>query len=256
MTELKMAFVDDEPSMHGMIQAILLGGRSPKPARLFAPEKEEPPAEQEEPAYRIDYFSGAEAAQRALEESRKENRAYALLMTDIRMPGHDGTWLIRQARQIDPEIRIIVFTAYADATVEELGESAGGQDFVYLEKTVSPTVIKQAVNSELATWQALFSNRRLLERMPFSDEVRFRSPELVSGLAVDFSARGIGVKDVPREIAVGSPVEIELDAGRVTIQGRVQWMEKDGGSFRAGVRFGEQDQRLLELAKRASGRKT
>lgn len=256
MTELKIAFVDDETSMHEMIQTILQGRPSPRPARLFTTEKEEQPVEEQEPSFRIDFFSEAEAAQRALEEAQREKRAYALLMTDIRMPGHDGTWLIRQARRIDPDIRIIVFTSYGDSTVKELAESAGGQDFIYLEKTVSPTVIKQAVNSELATWQALFSNRRLLERVPFTDEVRFQSPELVSGLAVDFSAQGIGVSDLPRQPKVGSPVQIELDAGRITIQGRVRWTKKEGSGFSAGVQFEEQDRRLLELAKRASGRQT
>lgn len=256
MTVPRIIFVDDELPVHEMMRTILEGKITRRPLRLFTTTEKEETLEEQEPSYRIDYFSEPEAARQAIENACRENLAYSLLITDIRMPGHDGTWMIREARRIDPNIRIIVFTSYADSTVKELTVSVGGKDFIYLEKTVSPTVIKQAVDSELTTWKALFSNRRLLERLPFTDEVHLRSPEKFSGLAVDISAGGIGLMNVPEEIEVGSFVELELKVDPMAIKGRVRWLQKKENSYRVGIQFEEQDQDLVELAKRVSGRQT
>ncbi len=253
MKDLRIAFVDDELPMHEMMKSILFAGQAKPPVDLFAEHETEEPAAEESPQYQIDFFSESDTARKALGDAYQEKRAYTLLITDIRMPGHDGNWLIHQARQIDPYIRIIVFTSYADATVDELAQSVGSKEFIYLEKTVSPAVIKQAIDSELAAWMALNRNRRMLERLEFKEKVRFRSPEEFSGLAVDVSEGGIGVINVPGEIEVDSPVEFELDAGRIGLQGRVRWLKKERDGFRVGIQFDEEDRELLELAKRSTG---
>ena len=250
MNERRIVFVDDEPPMHEMMATILRDEQAHKPVDLFA--KEEPEPSVRATSYPIDFFLESDEAQKAIEKAHRENRPYALLITDIRMPGHDGKWLIQRARRTDPHIRVIVLTSYADATTGSLAESAGSEDFIYLEKTVSPVIIKQAIDSELATWTALHRNQRLFERLTFSQKVRLRGPHGVTGTSVDISAAGVGIVDLPTEIAVGSLVEVELDGGRIVAQGKVQWEKKEGVGYRVGIRFSQEDQALLKLATRST----
>lgn len=47
------------------------------------------------------------------------------LLSDIRMPGMDGVELCRKVKKIDPSIRVILMTAYADDELIQEGKQAG-----------------------------------------------------------------------------------------------------------------------------------
>jgi len=60
------------------------------------------------------------------------NRRYAVLITDIKMPGMDGINVLKRAKKIDPELQIIIMTGYAsiESAINALQEGA----FNYLNK--------------------------------------------------------------------------------------------------------------------------
>lgn len=59
-----------------------------------------------------------------------EGRRYAAVLTDLRMPGADGIAVLRQARESDPDLPVIVMTAFG--TIENAVEAMklGAYDFI------------------------------------------------------------------------------------------------------------------------------
>lgn len=247
----KIAFVDDEVSMHEMVRVILETPGETRTMDLFA-DHENPP-NHDESSYRVDYFTDPETACEDIRKAHGEGDPFALLITDIRMPKRDGSWLVGKAREADPNIRVIIFTSYMDFTVEELADSAKSRNFIYLEKTVSPIVFKQAVDAELAAWMELVHNRRLLKRIRFQNKVRFKVPASLSGQAVDVTPTGIGVVEIPSPIEIDSAVELDIVEGRVTTRGKVRWVDREGDHYRVGIQFDEEDRELFELVRKSPG---
>ena len=244
----RIAFVDDEEAMHPMIRATLSEANTSHPEKLFGSEGLALPASQ--PIllkYDMDHFLDPIKAREAIQEAFEEKRPYALLITDIRMPTRSGDWLVAQARKIDSAIRIIVLTSYSDATIEDLTRSAGDSNFLYLNKTAPPRVIKQAVEAELASWQEDFLDRRRWQRVKFDGEVRICSSDGTVVKGVNISAGGICLMDPSFALSVDTPLEIEIVGGRAKTKGMVRWVEPLSEGQCVGIQFVEEDETLLEL---------
>ena len=71
-------------------------------------------------------FDGNEA----LEQLRKEQPALALM--DLKMPGPNGEELIRKAREVSPNTKLMILTAYHDeGGMEAVLRKAGVSGFLY-----------------------------------------------------------------------------------------------------------------------------
>ncbi len=88
--------------------------------------------------------------------------------------------------------------------------------------------------------------RRTTERMPFTEEVRFVARTEVVAKGVDIGAGGLGVVS-PVDMPIGQSVEIEIFDGAAKAFGRVRWSKPDGGGFRLGIQFREEDWAIMEL---------
>ncbi len=86
----------------------------------------------------IDTAANGEEALTKLKE-----KGFGLILLDIRMPGMDGMEVLRRVREIRPDIRIIMITAYG--TVESAVEAMklGAVDF--LQKPFEPEEIRELV---------------------------------------------------------------------------------------------------------------
>jgi two-component system probable response regulator PhcQ len=80
--------------------------------------------------FRILTASSAAEGQRLLLQHRQE---IGLLMTDQRMPGEKGVWLLEQARQIEPRIIRVLVTAYSDYK-EAIEAINAGAIYKYISK--------------------------------------------------------------------------------------------------------------------------
>jgi CheY-like chemotaxis protein len=71
-----------------------------------------------------------------------------LLVSDLRMPGHDGLWLARHVRQIQPDVRAIAVTAYLERFGRDAVRDAGYAEV--LTKPVRPDTLCATVARNLA----------------------------------------------------------------------------------------------------------
>ena len=76
------------------------------------------------------------------------NEPVELLITDIRMPGMDGTQLVEKARDLNPAIGVVFMTGYASLTSAKDAIKQGALD--YIMKPFELSEIRQAVNNAIA----------------------------------------------------------------------------------------------------------
>jgi CheY-like chemotaxis protein len=76
--------------------------------------------------------------------TKLKGREFGLILLDIRMPGMDGMEILRRVREIRPDIRVIMITAYG--TIESAVEAMklGAVDF--LQKPFDPDEIRELVS--------------------------------------------------------------------------------------------------------------
>lgn len=80
------------------------------------------------------------------------SRRYAVCVTDMRMPGGDGLWLINQAVAAGCESGFIVLTGNCDALTREAIVSSGRVD-QFLTKPCSIAKLKEAIEETIQARQ-------------------------------------------------------------------------------------------------------
>ncbi len=78
-------------------------------------------------------YSGLEGIEKVA-DALAQNRFFQLAFVDIRMPGMDGVETIERLWQIDPKIQVVICTAYADYSQEDLTRRLGYTDKLLLLK--------------------------------------------------------------------------------------------------------------------------
>jgi DNA-binding NtrC family response regulator len=100
---------------------------------------------------------GPEAMQKMQESS------WDILLTDVKMPGMDGLELQQKAKEVDPDITVIVMTAYAsvDSAMQAIKEGA----YDYVTKPLDPDDLEQIVNRAAERRQLVRENLELKQRI-------------------------------------------------------------------------------------------
>ena len=71
---------------------------------------------------------GAESGEIALEKLKKES--YDLVLLDVRMPGMDGIEVLRQAKQIVPDLLVLVLTGHGTIDTANEAMELGAAGFI------------------------------------------------------------------------------------------------------------------------------
>ncbi len=95
--------------------------------------------------FRVLTAAGAEEALQLLLEHRDE---IGILMTDQRMPGRTGTWLLAQAKKECPQIVRVLVTAYADMQAAIDAVNTGGI-YRYITKPWDPAELEMSLKRGL-----------------------------------------------------------------------------------------------------------
>ena len=103
-------------------------------------------------------FADAESMLAALATTRP-----ALVVSDIRLPGRDGLTLLRELRQFDRELPVLLMTGHGDVAMAVEAMRDGAYDFI--EKPFPSERLIAAVRSALDKRALLVENRQLKEQL-------------------------------------------------------------------------------------------
>ena len=108
----------------------------------------------------------------------------AVVLCDIRMPGHDGLWLADRIRHAYPETAIIMATGVHDA--EAAAASLGAGLVGYLTKPFGRERLSDAVTRGIEWHRAALDARRWAEKLQTEvDDRRSHLVEAISGFPLD-----------------------------------------------------------------------
>jgi PAS domain S-box-containing protein len=226
----RILIVDDTTSIHNDFREILCPDNSDEAASnaleavLFDEDKSDGMSFQLDSAYQ---------GQQALEMVRQalaEKRPYALAFVDVRMPpGWDGIETIARIWEMDPHLQIVVCTAYADYSWEEMRLRVGQPDnLLVLKKPFDNIEVQQLAHALTEKWLLSYQARlqiaelaRANESLAMSEErfsKAFHESPLPSGIQhlpdqrfVDVNQRLAEVAGCERQEMIGrTPAELHL----------------------------------------------
>lgn len=134
--------------------------------------------------FRIFTASGAEEGLKVLLQHREE---IGLLMTDQRMPGRTGTWLLGEARKQVPDVVRVLVTAYSDMQAAIDAVNTGGI-YRYITKPWDPAELELSLKRGLE----FFMVRRERDQLLRQQLSVFRNAMIADRiLGLGFLARGL-----------------------------------------------------------------
>jgi two-component system, NtrC family, response regulator len=98
-----------------------------------------------------------------------EEMDFDLVITDMKMPKVDGLKILNEAKKIDPELPVIIMTAYG--TIEMAVEAMKKQAYDYITKPFRNEELKLTVKKALELYRLKKENRRLSEAL--TDRYRY-----------------------------------------------------------------------------------
>jgi predicted signal transduction protein with EAL and GGDEF domain len=176
----RVLVVDDNPAIHDDIRKSLTGVNTgveeldALEASLLGAGRQQ----ETEPAFEISSaFQGAEALERVI-AAREQGRPFALAFVDVRMPpGMDGVETTARLLEADPELSVVICSAYSDHSWEEMTARIRNTDRVLILKKPFDTIeVRQLAHALRARWQlARLATMRLEE---LGEQVRRHTDEL------------------------------------------------------------------------------
>ena len=158
----RLLMIDDNPAIHQDYRKILTGGENTHTSAAEAALFGEPLPTVSRPIFDVDSAmqgrDGVELARRAL----VEGRPYSVAFVDMRMPpGWDGLETIENLWKVDPEVQVVVCSAYSDYDwMELLGRLGHSDKLIVIKKPFEPIEILQSASALSQKWQ----NARALKR--------------------------------------------------------------------------------------------
>jgi two-component system, sensor histidine kinase and response regulator len=174
-TNRRILIVDDNADIHRDFRKVLLGAgesaatrTSEAEAALFGdPPTSASPATQpgaSEP-FELESAMSGEDALAAVQRAIAAKRTYAMAFIDVRMPpGWDGVETTKRLWQVDPDLQVVICTAYSDYTWPETVAALGRTDrLLILKKPFDPIEACQLASALTEKWNLLRRERRNLE---------------------------------------------------------------------------------------------
>lgn len=174
----RVLIVDDQDEIHVDFQEMLSRGNrktasddladaflneSPKNSTAYLPE------------FKLTHASSGDEAYQIVKTAAESNEPFAVAYVDIRMPpGMDGIETIRQIREFEKNLEIVIMTAYSDKPLHEIVTNMELlHKLLYIRKPVAREEIQQITSSLIEKWnieqaslkqqQQLALNHRRLE---------------------------------------------------------------------------------------------
>jgi two-component system, NtrC family, sensor kinase len=211
----RILVVDDNESIHADFKKILTVSKDRKKEKslqkledeifgLLNPEVgeskktktsfEEEFAEEDlaETHYEINYAQQGHLALKLVEESLATNAHYSLAFVDMRMPpGWDGLETIQRIWAIAPEIEIVICTAFADHSLDEIQTRLGRTDrLLFLRKPFDVVSVQQIAAAMTRKNELFRENQLYVQRL--ESQVREKVQELEQERALSWNRVKMG----------------------------------------------------------------
>jgi signal transduction histidine kinase/DNA-binding NarL/FixJ family response regulator len=165
----RVLIVDDNRAIHDDIRKILCPASATNPemdaieSSLFG---DAAPAVESNPFSVASAYQGQDGLQ-AVVRARADDRPFAVAFMDVRMPpGWDGIQTTREIWKVDPEIQIIICTAYSDYSWDTMVSQLGHSDrVVVLKKPFDNIEVLQLAHSLTAKWELARQVQRRVDEL-------------------------------------------------------------------------------------------
>ncbi|QQR91850.1 MAG: response regulator [Myxococcales bacterium] len=176
----RILVVDDNEQIHSDFQKIL-APQSSTSSELAALEEalfEKPTSNVPDLSFKIDSAYQGKEALGLVRQAIQENQPYAVAFIDVRMPpGWDGIETTSEIWKVDPDIQIVICTAYSDYSWEQMISILGQSDrLLILKKPFNTIEVRQLASALTEKWYAIRSNRILLHGL--ESQVKLRTRDL------------------------------------------------------------------------------
>jgi PAS domain S-box-containing protein len=166
----RILVVDDNRAIHDDFRKILAPPVVAAASALAATEEAlfGAPAITAQPlGYEIDSAVQGLEGVAMVQRARAEGRPYAMAFVDVRMPpGIDGVETTQKIWAVDPEVQIVLCTAYADYSWDEMFAKIGNSDgLLILKKPFDTVEVFQLVHTLTEKWGLHRQSRRKLEEL-------------------------------------------------------------------------------------------
>lgn len=201
--DLRLIVIDDNPEIHKDFIKILTTNTNSSTfkdldAQLFGGESEF--TKSLLPKFLIDTANQGQEGVAKIHTAIGEKKPYALAFVDIRMPpGWDGIETIKHIWEIDPNIQVVICTAYSDYSWDETVKQLGMSDnFLILKKPFDNVAVRQLACALTKKWLLMDETKRHTQLL--EQRVDERTSSLQKSLSIiratfESSADGILVID-------------------------------------------------------------
>ncbi|MGA1823722.1 MAG: response regulator [bacterium] len=128
--------------------------------------------------YELSFASQGEEGCEIIKKALEEGKPFNLAFVDMRMPpGWDGLETIEHIWQIDPNIQVVICTAYSDHSWTEITERLGDTDnFLILKKPFDSIEVAQLASALTGKWE--LAKKAALKVRELEEMVNQRTQEL------------------------------------------------------------------------------
>jgi PAS domain S-box-containing protein len=180
----RILIVDDNESIHSDFHNILSPDEVDQTTvnEMEAVLFEEKPQPEQPRSFELDSaFQGKEALE-MVTKALEEGRPYAMAFVDVRMPpGWDGIETITRIWQVDPDLQIVVCTAYSDYSWEEIRAKVGQPDsLLVLKKPFDNIEVQQLAHALTKKWLLTMQSRAQVTELAKANESLAMSEERFS----------------------------------------------------------------------------
>ena len=179
----RILVIDDNRSIHQDIKKILssagIDAQASARTALFGDPEGQPAAD----GFEIDSaYQGQEGLQ-CVEQACAGGRPYAMAFVDMRMPpGWDGVETITRLWKVDPDLQVVICTAYSDCTLGEMMARLGRTEhLLILKKPFDNVEVEQLAHALTEKWRLLQFSRAHTQEL--EGRVAERTRELLATTA-------------------------------------------------------------------------
>ncbi|MBI4028150.1 MAG: response regulator [Verrucomicrobia bacterium] len=192
----RILVIDDNRSIHDDFRKVL-GKNNRGASALNASEAilfGEPGDLAGQVCFEMDSASQGQDGLELVRKAIQEGRPYALAFVDVRMPpGWDGIETISRIWEVDPDIQVVICTAFSDYSLCAINEKIGHSDrMLILKKPFDPVEVLQLANALTEKWRLLQENKRRMDGL--EENVREQS------LLLDQAAEAMSLRDMDERI--------------------------------------------------------